>query len=58
VNKSSAPPAHRATRKARTNRGKFVSLERRYWRELLSPEEEERFERIVLAVGRLYKASL
>jgi hypothetical protein len=42
-------------RKARTNRGKFSSLERRYWNGALSEAEEESFERIVYLMGRLYK---
>jgi hypothetical protein len=55
--KDSAPRAHPSTRKARTNRGKFGSLERRYWRGVLTPEEEERFEAIVYATHSLYKAA-
>jgi hypothetical protein len=57
VNKSTAHPAHPSTRKARTNRGKFGSLERRYWQGVLTPEEEERFEAIVYATHSLYKAA-
>jgi hypothetical protein len=45
----------RRSRRARTNRGKFCSLERRYWRGDLTQKEEESFERICYQMGRLYK---
>ena len=57
--KSSAPHAHPATRsrKAWTNRGKFCSLERRYWRGVLTLEEERHFEDLIRALRGLYKAA-
>jgi hypothetical protein len=45
----------RRGRKCRTNRGKFGSLERRYFAGVLTAEEEEGFEAICYAMGRLYK---
>jgi hypothetical protein len=57
VNKSSAPPAHRTTRKARTNLGQYRSLERRYWKGTLTHEEEERFEDLIHALRSLYKVA-
>ena len=54
---SSAPHAHPSTRKARTNRGMFDSLERRYWRGMVNPEEEERFEALIYALRTFYKAA-
>ena len=55
--KDSAPHAHPSTRKARTNRGMFGSLERRYWRGTLAPDEEERFEALIYALRTFYKAA-
>jgi hypothetical protein len=51
-----APGASRYKgRKARTNRGKFGSLELRYWRGDLTEEEAESFERLVYLMHTLYK---
>lgn len=55
--KSSAPHAHRSTRKARTNRGMFGSLERRYFAGDLTDQGEERFEALIYALRSLYKAA-
>ena len=52
---SSAPPAHRTTRKARTNLGQYSSLERRYFRGQLTLEEEELFEDLIRDLRGLYK---
>ncbi len=52
---SSAPPAHRTTRRARTNLGQYGSLERRYFRGDLTLGEEERFEDLVRDLRSLYK---
>ena len=46
---------HKGRHKARTNSGKFLSLQADYRRGRLTEASEERFERIVLEVGRLYK---
>jgi hypothetical protein len=54
---SSAPLAHRTTRKARTNLGQYRSLERRYWKGTLAYEEEERFEDLIRDLRGLYKAA-
>ena len=55
---SSAPHAHPSTRKkARTNRGMFGSLERRYWRGVLTEEETARFEALICALRTLHKAA-
>ena len=56
-NQSSAPPARRTTRRARTNLGQYRSLERRYWRGLLAAEEERRFEDLIYALRTLYWAA-
>lgn len=42
-------------RKARTNLGRYRSLERRYWNGGLSDEEAARFEQVVYALGTLYR---
>ena len=55
--KSSAPHAHPSPRRARTNRGMFGSLERRYWQGALTDAEEERFEALIYALRTFYKAS-
>jgi hypothetical protein len=55
---SSAPPAHPSTRKARTNLGRYRSLERRYFKGQLTLEEEQRFEDLIYALRSLYKAAL
>ena len=55
--KSSAPAHPSARKKARTNRGMFGSLERRYWRGALTLEEEQRFEALIYALRSLYKAA-
>jgi hypothetical protein len=48
---------HKGTHKARTNAGRFLSLQADYRAGRLTEAGEERFERIVLEVGRLYKRS-
>jgi hypothetical protein len=45
----------RRGRTARTNRGKFGSLERRYWKGQLSESEQEVFESLCLQLHRLYR---
>jgi hypothetical protein len=57
VNESSAPHAHPSTSKAKTNLGRYRSLERRYFREQLTLEEERRFEDLIHALRSLYKAA-
>ena len=57
---SVAQPAPRPTprasnRRARTLRGKFGSLERRYIQGRLDEVQEEDFERLCLDMSRLYK---
>jgi hypothetical protein len=49
-----APARTNKGRKARTNLGRFRSLERHYWRGALTAEEEG-FEALCLATSRLYK---
>ena len=58
MNKSTAQPAHPSTRKARTNLGRYRSLERRYFEGQLTLEEEQRFEDLIYALRSLYKAAL
>jgi hypothetical protein len=53
---SVAQPKGRRGRRARTNRGRFGSLELRYFRGDLSPSEEESFEAICYQMHRLYLA--
>jgi hypothetical protein len=55
--KDSAPRAHPSTRKARTNLGRYRSLERRYWRGDLTLKEERHFEDLIRALRGLYKAA-
>jgi hypothetical protein len=55
--KDSAPLARPSTRKARTNRGMFGSLERRYFAGDLTDQGEERFEALIYALRILYKAA-
>ena len=55
--KDSAPRAYPSTRKARTNRGMFGSLERRYFAGDLTDQGEERFEALIYALRTLYKAA-
>jgi hypothetical protein len=57
VNNSTAPHPRSPTRKARTNRGMFGSLERRYFAGDLTDQGEERFEALIYALRRLYKAA-
>jgi hypothetical protein len=59
---SSAPNAHPSTRKptirkARTNLGRYRSLERRYFGGRLTLEEERLLEELVCALRGLYKAA-
>ena len=57
--KDSVPRAHPSTRKARTNRGMFGSLERRYFAgDLLTDQGEERFEALIYALRSLYMAAV
>jgi hypothetical protein len=51
----SATATRRRGRRARTNRGRFGSLERSYWNGSLSEREQESFEDICYAMARLYK---
>jgi hypothetical protein len=44
--------------KAKTNRGMFGSLERRYFAGDLTDQGEERFEALIYALRSLYKAAL
>jgi hypothetical protein len=53
--KSSAPHARPSTRKARTNLGRYRSLDRHYFRGQLTLEEERRFEDLIYTLRRLYK---
>jgi hypothetical protein len=55
---SSAPHAHPSTRKAKTNLGRYRSLERRYFGGQLTVQEERRFEDLIYALRSLYKAAL
>jgi hypothetical protein len=57
VNNSTAPHPHPSTRKARTNKGMFGSLERRYFAGDLTDQGEERFEALIHALRSLYKAA-
>ncbi len=41
--------------KARTLRGKYGTLEYRYFAGLLTQQQEERFERVAYDLGRLYR---
>jgi hypothetical protein len=50
-----APARTNKGRRARTNLGRFRSLERHYWRGALTTEEEEGFEALCLATARLYR---
>lgn len=50
-----APRPRHKGRKARTNRGQFGSLERRYWSGTLTDEEQERFEALVCMTRTLYR---
>jgi hypothetical protein len=58
----SSAPAHpaklsRKGPKARTNLGRYRSLERRYFGAQLTLEEERRFEDLIYALRSLYKAA-
>lgn len=44
--------------KCRTLRGKYGTLEYRYWAGLLTQQQEERFERVAYDLGKLYKDAL
>ena len=57
MNNSTAPHPHPSTRKAKTNRGMFGSLERRYFAGDLTDQGEERFEALIYALRSLYKAA-
>jgi hypothetical protein len=47
--------SRRKWRLARTNRGKFASLETRYWRGDLDEAQEEAFEALCWVTHRLYQ---
>jgi hypothetical protein len=57
VNNSTAPHPHASIGKARTNLGRYRSLERRYFGGKLTLEEEQRFEDLIYALRSLYKAA-
>jgi hypothetical protein len=46
-----------STRKAKSNLGRYRSLERRYFGGQLTLEEERRFEDLIYALRSLYKAA-
>jgi hypothetical protein len=57
IDQSLAHPRIRRERQARTNKGMYAALERRYWRGSLTDEQQERFEDLIYLLRTLYRAA-